>query len=131
MWFVSESGEIYRGDRAHWRDVAVPEPPSPYHVPAVDWTTREFVRWDPPPLAEAQAERIAGIKREAYDLLAPFDWYVIRQQEAGESIPLAVANYRAAVRMAADQAEHVVTAMTDTVAILDYTVAWPEAEHST
>lgn len=84
------------------------------------------ITWiDPPPLADAIAERIAGIKREAHALLQPSDWYVVRQQETGEPVPENVSAYRASVRAAADAAEADVLALTNAEAVLAYQAAWP------
>lgn len=78
-----------------------------------------------PSLGEAKARRIAEVKADAYALLAPTDWYVIRYQETGDPIPQDVAGYRAAVRAASDAAEAAVQALDNVEAVQAYTVNWP------
>lgn len=51
-------------------------------------------------------------KRTAETLLAPYDWYVVRQMEAGKAMPSEVAGYRRAVREASDQREDEIMATT-------------------
>jgi len=40
---------------------------------------------------------------QAYSLLAPTDWYVVRKSETGDDIPVGIASFRAEVRNISDQ----------------------------
>ena len=40
---------------------------------------------------------------EAYNLLAPTDWYVVRKSETGDDIPVGIASFRAEVRNISNQ----------------------------
>ena len=52
------------------------------------------------------------IKRQAYGLLEPNDWYVVRQQEVGTEIPEAWSTYRSEVRTTAEDMQSKINACT-------------------
>lgn len=55
---------------------------------------------------------ITQVKATAAGLLAPTDWYVVRNAETDDAIPTDVATYRAAVRTASNTIEAAITAVT-------------------
>jgi hypothetical protein len=56
----------------------------------------------------------ALVKTQAGGLLAPTDWMVIKASEVGDySVPTSVLEYRAAVRLASNQIEAAIDAVTD------------------
>lgn len=55
---------------------------------------------------------IATIKAQAAGLLAPTDWYIVRQQETGEAVPVDVLTYRQEVRQASGDIEAAIQACT-------------------
>jgi hypothetical protein len=77
------------------------------------------------------------VKAQAGGLLASTDWYVIRNAESGNAIPIEVSNYRSAVRTYSDYLEGVIDDAADHaafVALFDSTEEspsvfsqWPEA----
>lgn len=86
------------------------------------------ITWKPEPtLAEVKHERIAQVKRDAYRLLQPTDWMIVRQAETGEDVPLDVLEYRQAVRDATDPAKAEIMQLADAEAVRAYRVQWPEA----
>lgn len=76
------------------------------------------------------------VKAQAGGLLSPTDWYVIRNAESGNAIPVDVLNYRSAVRTYSDYLEGVIDGAADHsafVALFDSTEdspsvfsQWPE-----
>ena len=76
------------------------------------------------------------VKAQAGGLLASTDWYVIRNAESGNAIPIEVSNYRSAVRTYSDYLEGVIDDAADHsafVALFDSTEdspsvfsQWPE-----
>ena len=58
------------------------------------------------------------IKTQAGGLLADTDWYVTRQAEAGEAVPQAVLDYRAAVRAASGAIESAIDGAADHAAFV-------------
>ncbi len=86
------------------------------------------IKWQPEQtLAEAQADKIEQVKREAYRLLQPTDWMIVRQSEIGEEVPSDVLEYRQAVRDATDVAEAEVMQLESVDDVRAYQVQWPEA----
>jgi hypothetical protein len=55
---------------------------------------------------------IAQAKTTAGSLLAPTDWYIVREQETGEVTPTDILNYRQAVRTASGAIETAITGAT-------------------
>lgn len=86
-------------------DTTEEEPPlKPDDYSELYWTGRRFVWWCFPPdfkLAHAKEAFSLKINRQAYEILQPTDWYVIRQLETNQLIPEGVALWRASVRLAA------------------------------
>jgi hypothetical protein len=60
-----------------------------------------------------KSNAIATVKAQAAGLLAPTDWYVIREAETTVVMPDSVAAYRAAVRNASGDIEAAITAAAD------------------
>ena len=60
-----------------------------------------------------KSNAIATVKAQAAGLLAPTDWYVIREAETTVVMPDSVAAYRAAVRTASGTIEAAITAAAD------------------
>lgn len=86
------------------------------------------IKWKPEPtLAEVKQDKIEQVKREAYRLLQPTDWMIVRQAETGEDVPLDVLEYRQAVRDATDVAEADIMQLDSVEAVKAYQVEWPEA----
>lgn len=69
-------------------------------------------------------------KRTAETLLAPYDWYVVRQMEAGRAMPLDVAEYRRNVREASDEREDAIRGATSVDELRDLVLGglpdWPK-----
>ena len=59
-----------------------------------------------------KSQWIERVKKQAGSLLAPTDWYVIRNAEATTAIPADVTTYRAAVRTASNTKETQINAVT-------------------
>ena len=59
-----------------------------------------------------KSQWIAKVKQQAGGLLAPTDWYVIRNAEATTAIPASVTTYRAAIRTASNSMEDQINAVT-------------------
>ena len=55
---------------------------------------------------------IEQTKATAGSLLAPTDWYIVREQETGEATPTDVLNYRASVRTASGTIESAIAGTT-------------------
>lgn len=68
-------------------------------------------------LKETMIERI---KQVAAGLLAPTDWMVIRQAEGGTPVPTDISTYRSDVRIASNEKESAVNAMTTLNEIIAY-----------
>ena len=54
----------------------------------------------------------------AYTLLAPTDWYVIRETETGTAVPVGITSYRAEVRNICQQRKVAINAATDVPALI-------------
>lgn len=65
-----------------------------------------------------KSNAIATVKAQAAGLLAPTDWYVIREAETTVVMPDSVAAYRAAVRNASGDIEAAITAAADLAAFM-------------
>jgi hypothetical protein len=57
-------------------------------------------------------------KAEARNLLAKYDWYVVRKAEKSTAIPTAITTYRDGVRTACDTREKEIDACSDTAALI-------------
>ena len=60
---------------------------------------------------------IRSVKKQAANILAETDWYVVRKADAGTAIPSAITNHRAAVRTKAAEQETAITNAADTPAL--------------
>ena len=60
---------------------------------------------------------IRDVKKEAANILAETDWYIIRKADANTAIPSAITNHRAAVRTKAAEQETAITNAADTPAL--------------
>ena len=63
-------------------------------------------------VADLKTNAIAQTKVTAGSLLAPTDWYIVREQETGEATPTDILNYRQAVRTASGTIESVIAGTT-------------------
>jgi hypothetical protein len=61
--------------------------------------------------------KIREVKKEAANILAETDWYVVRKADAGTAVPSAITNHRAAVRTKAAEQETAITNAADTPAL--------------
>ena len=66
------------------------------------------------------------IDKRAYDLLQPSDWMVVREMEAGVSVPDAWSTYRAGVRTKAAEMKTAVSAVTSVGALKDLHVVYTQ-----
>lgn len=73
------------------------------------------------------SEWLPMVNSQAYDLLLPSDWMVIRKQENGTEIPVEWAEYRTNVRTVADSTRAALEAETDFDAFVDIAsnIPWP------
>jgi len=78
-----------------------------------------------PTLSEAQENEIDAIKQRANSVLSETDWYLIRKQETGESIPQSVIDHRGKVRSLSDQFEAEVNNLKSASEVLDYSFSYP------
>jgi hypothetical protein len=81
-------------------------------------------------VAELKTQWVERAKVRAGSLLAPTDWYVIREAEDGaKAVPQAISSYRAAVRAASDSVEAAVGALPvyEDLVALNADALWPEA----
>jgi hypothetical protein len=79
-----------------------------------------------PTLSKAQEIKIDRIKERANSVLSETDWYVVRKQETGESIPQSVIDHRAEVRLLSDEFESDVNALESVSEVRDYAFEYPE-----
>ena len=61
--------------------------------------------------------KIRTVKRQAANILAETDWYIVRKADAGTSVPSAITNHRAAVRTKCAAMETLITNASNTPAI--------------
>ena len=66
----------------------------------------------PRDLDDLKTEHKKVITNQAYSLLQPNDWYVVRQQEAGTDIPADWSTYRSGVRSTAADMQSKIDAVT-------------------
>ena len=67
---------------------------------------------NPRDVADLKTNAVAQTKVTAGSLLAPTDWYIVREQETGEVTPTDILNYRQAVRTASEAIEIAILACT-------------------
>jgi len=67
---------------------------------------------NPKAIDDLKTNAVAQTKVTAGSLLAPTDWYIVREQETGEVTPTDILNYRAAVRTASGTIETAITGAT-------------------
>ena len=74
--------------------------------------------WDISELAELITPELKVFpKKEAANILAETDWYIVRKADAGTAVPSAITTYRAAVRTKCAEMETAITNASDTPAI--------------
>ena len=61
--------------------------------------------------------KIRDVKKEAANILAETDWYIVRKADANTAIPSAITTYRAAVRTKCAEMETAITNASNTPAI--------------
>lgn len=132
QWYGDRGEEEYIDENGTPTNVPI-ESLDAYQAAIQAWQNAHDAATAPPPqpsLKEAKARRIAEIKGYAYALLAPTDWYVIRQHETGDPIPHHVSDYRAAVRAASDAAEADIIGLEDVSEVLKFVVNWPDFQNT-
>jgi len=67
---------------------------------------------NPKAIDDLKTNAVAQTKVTAGSLLAPTDWYIVREQETGEVTPTDILNYRQAVRTASGAIETAITGAT-------------------
>jgi len=77
-------------------------------------------------LQKIKSQKKSQIKNEAYSLLEPYDWYVIRKQEEGTAIPTEVSQYRSDVRTTEDNVTAAVEAATSASEVRSIEPNWPD-----
>ena len=80
--------------------------------PVLDENGDQVVTLGVKSVLKAQEKNIAG------NLLARYDWYVIRKAEKSTAIPTAITTYRDGVRTACDTREKEIDACSDTAALV-------------
>lgn len=84
----------------------------------------EIFRWKLT-LSEAQNQRIQEVKEDAQDVLSKTDWFVMRQQETGETIPQDVLDHRSKVRAQSDVFEQEINDLGTVEEVMDYSYEFP------
>lgn len=117
---------------ANWLRLASPEERSAIgiiEVPDPQPYDPRFYNADGSPrdLNVVKAEQVGVVNREAYGLLLPSDWMVIRSSE-GTPVPQQWTDYRAAVRTTANLARTEIESATTIDALINAVnaVIWPE-----
>jgi len=64
-----------------------------------------------------KTKKIRHVKKEAANILAETDWYIVRKADADTDVPSAITTYRAAVRTKAAAMETLITNASNTPAI--------------
>lgn len=77
-------------------------------------------------LSEAKTQLVQEFKLQANSILSETDWYVVRKQETGESIPQTVIDHRAEVRSLSDQFESDVNALESVSDVQEYSFDYPK-----
>jgi hypothetical protein len=88
------------------------------------WTGTEWV-WAPFPytddLAQSKAFMVNTTNATAYSILQPTDWYVVRNTENGEEVPLQINSWRQKIRDEAKAKVYKINATTTKDELLTYT----------
>lgn len=79
----------------------------------------------PPTLEEVKASKVDELKSMANSILAPTDWYVIRNTETAVSVPSEITSFRDSVRTYTDTAETAINALTDVESVKAYEFSFP------
>ena len=64
-----------------------------------------------------KTKKIRNVKKQAASILTQTDWYIVRKEDAGTSVPSAITNHRAAVRTKCAAMETAITNASNTAAI--------------
>ena len=64
-----------------------------------------------------KTKKIRTVKKEAANILAKTDWYIVRKADASTAVPSAITNHRAAVRTKCAEMETAITNASNTPAI--------------
>jgi len=89
------------------------------------WTQSEIDAGEAPAGADTDTVAVEGlktklirdVKKEAANILAETDWYIVRKADAGTAVPSAITTHRAAVRTKAAAQETQITNASDTPAL--------------
>jgi hypothetical protein len=88
--------------------------------------------WDagiPKDLDQLKVQWTQQQDQTAYTMLAPTDWYVVRQTETGTETPVGITSYRAAVRNICKQRKDAIDVATDVPELIGITtfsgLDWP------
>jgi hypothetical protein len=81
---------------------------------------------------ELKKQWVATAKQTAGQMLAQTDWMVVRQMDAGVAVPQSVKEWRAAIRVAADEKEALLNGTADTASLAEFVSSssffdWPQA----
>lgn len=76
-------------------------------------------------LQEAKSRRISQIKEQAREILEKTDWYVVRENETGESIPQNILDHRSTVRSQSETFEQEVANLGSVGEVLNYEYQFP------
>lgn len=112
----------------------IPPPPKPAPNTALYWEGEKFIWLSFPvslDLKGAKDYLISQIRTKAYEILLPTDWYLSRKVETGEDAPADVLNWRAEVRVAAQEKIGVVSSKASIKSLQNYCqdpdfLDWPE-----
>lgn len=74
----------------------------------------------------AKQLKIQEIKERANRVLSETDWFVVRKQETGESIPQSVIDHRAEVRSLSEKFESEVNGLDSVDEVLAYSFEYPD-----
>lgn len=78
----------------------------------------------PKTLEELKAEKIQQVKHQAYNLLRPTDWYIVRQQETGVSVPQTILDQRATIRSQSEIMETEINSLTTVEEVKNYQISF-------
>ena len=115
--FKTEDGTQYP---ANWLRLATPEQRAAIGITEVPDPVQNYDQrfyWgpnNPKDHTQLVEQWVGQTKQTAGSLLAPYDWYVVRQAETGKAVPQEVLNYRAAVRVVSDNREVIINGTTST-----------------
>lgn len=98
--------------------IEVPDIEDRYEHFQIGWSATGEPIWQP--LADAITAWVHTTKCTARNMLQDTDWYIIRQVETGNPIPVAVTTWRTDIRAAAAVKTACITAACTTQALADY-----------